>query len=128
MEENKKNIGSQTESQQEDKALKHSFLSKAMEGFSIEIFVKNIPFMLFVAALGAIYITNNSKAADLVREIEKKKKELKELKWEYMDVHSRLVQATSESQLLKYAGNTDLQPLEKPAFEIKNTIEIKEEN
>ena len=98
--------------------------ARITDGLSLEIFVKNIPFMLFIAGLGAIYITNNSKASDLVRALDKKNKELKELNWEYMDVHSRLVYATSEAELIKSSGAGGLKALEKPAFEIKNTVVI----
>lgn len=102
--------------------------SRISDRFSLEIFVSNIPFMLFVAALGAIYITNNSKAADLVRALDRKNKELKELRWEYADVQSRLIFSTSESELARKLGPDGLYPLEKPAFEIKNTTVIETED
>lgn len=103
------------------------FWSRFSDKFSLQIFVSNIPFMLFVAALGAIYITNNSKAADLVRELDRKHKELKELRWAYSDVQSRLIFSTSESELARRLGQEGLFPLEKPAFEIKNTTIIETE-
>lgn len=102
--------------------------SRISDRFSLEIFVSNVPFMLFIAALGAIYITNNSKAADLVRALDRKNKELKELRWEYSDVQSRLIFSTSESELIRKLGPDGLYPLEKPAFEIKNTTVIEIED
>lgn len=102
--------------------------SRISDRFSLEIFVSNVPFMLFIAALGAIYITNNSKAADLVRALDRKNKELKELRWEYSDVQSRLIFSTSESELTRKLGPDGLYPLEKPAFEIKNTTVIEIED
>lgn len=101
--------------------------SRITDRLSPELLVSNIPFLLFIAGLGAIYITNNSKAAELVRTISQKTKELKELKWEYSDVQSRLIFATSENQIQKDAAAIGLAPLEKPAFEIKNTTTIYKE-
>lgn len=117
----------QEESAIEEKDSKVPLWARISDGLTMEIFVRNIPFMLFVAALGAVYITNNSNAADLVRALDKKHKELKELKWEYMDVHSRLVYATSENELIKASGPEGLHALTKPAFEIKNTTVIKKD-
>lgn len=97
---------------------------KITDKFSLDLLVSNIPFLLFIAGLGMIYITNNTKAAELVRALDQKTKELKELKWEYSDVQARLIYATSESQIHKQAAVHGLAPLEKPAFEIKNTVEI----
>lgn len=93
--------------------------------FTLERLVANVPYALFLAVLGIIYITNNSKAIALVRSLDQKEAELKELKWEYLDVQSRLMYATSESQLIDQARLQGLEPLEKPAFEIKNTVTIK---
>lgn len=90
-----------------------------------DMLVKNVPFILYLAVLSVFYITNNSLAADLVRETESVNKELKELKWEYLDVQSRLIKATSEEELLKTSLQYGLKPMEKPAFEIKEIIEIK---
>lgn len=102
------------------------FWAKVQDKISLQTVVKNVPFMLFLAVLAVIYITNNSKAIGLVRDIEKTNRVLKELKWEYLDVQSRLIYATSESQLIKQAALQGLKPLEKPAFEIKNITKIEE--
>lgn len=93
---------------------------------SITLLVSNIPFMLFLAGLSALYITNNNKAVDLVKELESKNKELKEVKWAFSDIQSRLIRATSETELRKKSDHLGLHPLEKPVFEIKNTVTINE--
>lgn len=115
------------ESAPEAEAAPKDLKTRITDRLSLELLVSNIPFLLFIAGLGAIYITNNSKAADLVRSISQKTKELKELKWEYSDVQSRLIFATSESQIHKESANIGLAPLEKPAFEIKNTTTIQKD-
>lgn len=93
--------------------------------FTLERLVANVPYALFLAVLAVLYITNNSRAIALVRSLDQKQAELKELKWEYLDVQSRLMYATSESQLIEAARAQGLEPLDKPPFEIKNTVNIK---
>lgn len=96
-----------------------------LQWFTLEKLVANVPYALFLAVLGVLYITNNSKAIALVRSLDQKEAELKELKWEFLDVQSRLMYATSESQLIEAAKVQGLEPLERPPFEIKNTVTIK---
>lgn len=98
--------------------------ARVTDKVSLGLLVSNIPFMLFVAVLCGIYIYNINKASELVRAIDKKSEELKEVKWEYTDVQARLINATSATELRKKAEPLGLQPLEKPVFEIKNTITI----
>lgn len=84
--------------------------------------VRNIPFMLFIAILCTLYIANTSRAVSMMRELALKNKELKELRWQYLDVQSRLMKATSESELTLKAAALGLKPLDKPPFEIKKTV------
>lgn len=84
--------------------------------------VRSIPYILFVAILCTLYIANTSRAVSLMRELAIKNKELKELRWQYLDVQSRLMKATSESQLTLRAATIGLKPLDKPPFEIKKTV------
>jgi hypothetical protein len=44
-----------------------------------------------------------------------------------MDIQSRLMFQTSETQLVPKAQTIGLQPLDKPAFEIKVKVPVKEE-
>lgn len=89
-----------------------------VEKISYNSIVKNIPFMLFVALLAVLYIANTSRAVSLTREIAKKNKEIKELRWQWLDIQSSLMKATSESELTKRSAAIGLKPLEKPAYEI----------
>lgn len=80
--------------------------------------VRNIPYLLFLALLGVLYISNSSRAVSLTRELAKKNKEIQELRWQYLDAQSTLMKATSESELTKRSQAIGLKPLEKPAYEI----------
>lgn len=92
---------------------------KLVDRISFQGIVNNMPYLMFVALLCLLYITNNNKAISLTRSINDKTKELKELKWRYMDLQSRLMYQTSESQLMKKSALLGLNPLTRPAFEIK---------
>jgi len=86
--------------------------------------VNNMPYLMFITFLCIIYIANNNRAISLTRSLNEKNKELKELKWRYLDIQSRLMYQTSESQLNLKAEAIGLKPLEKPAFEIKVKVPV----
>lgn len=81
--------------------------------------VRNMPYIIFLALLAIFYIANNNHAIELVRTIDAKKEELKQLRWRYMDLQSRLMYQTSESQLKLQTEALGLKPLKEPAFEIR---------
>lgn len=92
---------------------------KVVDKITYKGMVRNMPYLIFLALLAIIYIANNNHAIALVRAIDHKKKELKELRWRYMDLQSRLMYQTSESQLKLKTAELGLKPLKEPAFEIK---------
>lgn len=98
-----------------------------VDRISYQGIVRNMPYLMFLTVLCILYITNNNRAISLTRSINDKTKELKELRWKYMDIQSRLMFQTSETQLIPKAQTIGLQPLDKPAFEIKVKVPAKEE-
>lgn len=98
---------------------KQSSWKDLVERISYQGIVRNMPYLMFVTLLCILYITNNNRAISLTRSINDKSKELKELRWRYMDIQSRLMFQTSETQLIPKAALLGLKPLDKPAFEIK---------
>jgi hypothetical protein len=98
-----------------------------VDRISYQGIVRNMPYLMFLTVLCILYITNNNRAISLTRSINSKTKELKELRWRYMDIQSRLMFQTSETQLVPKAQTIGLQPLDKPAFEIKVKVPVKEE-
>lgn len=98
-----------------------------VDRISYQGIVRNMPYLMFLTVLCILYITNNNRAISLTRSINNKTKELKELRWKYMDIQSRLMFQTSETQLIPKAQTIGLQPLDKPAFEIKVQVPAKEE-
>lgn len=98
---------------------------KAINKISYQRLVSNIPFIIFVAILCILYIANNNKAISLTKAINEQSKILKELKWKQLDMQSKLMYQTTESRLLEKTEKIGLQSLDRPAFEIKETIYIK---
>ena len=60
---------------------------------------KNMPFLLFLAVLAFVYIGNSYFAEKNIRKIEKKQKELRELRYNYVDTKSELLQKSRASKV-----------------------------
>ncbi len=58
-------------------------------------------YLLYIALLAFIYIANNYYAENNIREINKLRKELKELRYEYINVKTTLMQIEKQSQIAK---------------------------
>jgi len=90
-----------------------------LEQLSYKAIVNNIPFLAFLAALSMYYISNSHKAIDMQRELNMKNKELKELRWKYMDVKSALMYTKTEKQVILNAEHIGLKASTLPAYKIK---------
>lgn len=62
---------------------------------------KHLPFLLFVAFLAVIYIGNSYYAEKITRQNEDLQKDLKELKFEYINTKSKLMQRSRQSEIAK---------------------------
>ncbi len=58
-------------------------------------------YLLYLALLAFIYIANNYYAENNIREINKLRKDLKELRYEYINVKTRLMHIEKQSQIAK---------------------------
>lgn len=91
-----------------------------LEKISYKGIVSNIPFLAFVALLGIVYINNSQQAIATQREFNKEEKILKELRWKYMDIKSKLMYAGMETEVIRNASAIGLKPLILPAYKIEN--------
>lgn len=85
---------------------------------------QNMPFILFLSALALIYIANSHLAEKKIRRINKLGREIKELKWEYLNVKSDLMFQSKMSEVSKAVETLGLKPLSSPPQKIE--IEKKE--
>lgn len=90
-------------------------------------FTTYIPFAVFISILGFIYITSNNNAVSILWAQQKQNIELQKANWRYLDLQSKLMHQTSESQLMNKSLSIGLKPLSKPVFEIQkiNYNEVK---
>ena len=63
--------------------------------------VKQVPFFLFLAVLAVVYIYNGHLADKTIRKINQTAKEVKELKYEYISVKSKVMYQSKQSELIK---------------------------
>lgn len=62
---------------------------------------KQAPFLFFLVFLAVIYIANSYYAEKKIRKIEDLQKEIKELRYEYVSLKSRLMQNSSQSAVAR---------------------------
>ena len=73
--------------------------------------VKQVPFFLFLALLAVIYIFNGHYADKTIRKINSTAKEVKELKYEYIAVKSKVMYQSKQSELVKVVEPLGLKEL-----------------
>lgn len=89
-----------------------------VEKVSYKAIVNNIPYLSFVVLLCVLYISNSQRAIDMQRELNKRNKELKELRWKYIDVKSQLMDVKAERQVIRSSEKLGLKPSVLPAYKI----------
>lgn len=90
-----------------------------MHKISYQGILTNIPYIAFCALLCILYIANGHRAVATQRAINKATDELKELRWQNMDAKTRLMNAGTESDIIRSAAPMGLKPLTLPAYAIE---------
>lgn len=73
--------------------------------------VKQVPFFLFLSLLAVLYIYNGHYADKTIRRINRLAKEVKELKYEYIAVKSKVIYQSKQSELIKVVEPLGLKEL-----------------
>lgn len=63
--------------------------------------VKQVPFFLFLTMLAVVYIYNGHYADNTIRKINRTANDVKELKYEYISVKSKVMYQSKQSELIK---------------------------
>lgn len=84
--------------------------------------VKQVPFFLFLSLLAVLYIYNGHHADKTIRKINKLSKEVKELKYEYTAVKSKVLYQSKQSELFKAVEPLGLKELVKSPVTLKPEI------
>ncbi len=84
--------------------------------------MKNIYFLLFLAALAVVYIYNGHYADKISRDITRTNKELNELQYEYKTLKSEVMFRSKQSELAKAVEPFGLHPLTQPPYVLVDSI------
>mgnify|MGYP000844549975 CR=1 FL=1 len=77
-------------------------------GTWLNLVLKNVSLVTFVAFLGVIYIANVHVAERKQLRIEEMKKDVQKMKWQYMGIEKNLLLHSSPSQIEKKMGDVGL--------------------
>jgi cell division protein FtsL len=89
------------------------------EIFRYERVVRNIPMLLLLTALAVFYIWNRNHAYRQMLELERTKKELKELNWEFSTAKKELNNKSMQTQVAKKVHPLGLKDLSEPPYKIE---------
>jgi hypothetical protein len=76
----------------------------------------NLRFLAYVTFLLLLLIANSHYAIELQRALNTEDKKLKELRWRYMDVKTKLMNAGTEADIIRRGAAIGLKPLVMPAY------------
>ncbi|MBW6490194.1 MAG: hypothetical protein K0B15_03255 [Lentimicrobium sp.] len=85
--------------------------------------IKQVPFILFITFLGVFYIANSYNAEKTLIEISRIKKELEELRFEYITTKSNLMFHSKQSEVANKLKNTGVRESVVPPVKIYLTQE-----
>lgn len=85
---------------------------------SKESVIGNLPFLIFIAMLALIYIANTYYAEKTVKEIEKTKVELKELRYQYITTKATLMYYSKQTEIASRALKFGLKETTIPPYKI----------
>lgn len=86
-----------------------------------ENLLRQIPFMIFITILGVIYIANSYNAEKTIIEISKTKKELEELRFEYITTKSSLMFLSKQSEVAYRLVNSEVKESTVPPIKLINS-------
>jgi hypothetical protein len=92
------------------------FLNKGI--FNAEAATRALPFVLFLALLGMIYIANRHLAEKNIRDIDKISKEVKELSWDYKTTKAELAYKSTLTEVAKRADTLGIKESVQPPQKI----------
>lgn len=75
---------------------------------------KMMPFLLFLGFIAFIYIANNYLAENKIRQTNQLRKDVKELRYEYISAKSKLTQLEKQSQISKRLEKTGIKENTEP--------------
>jgi len=103
----------------------HRFLQvfDVVGGSNLRNILLSLPFVLFLVVLGFLHIANNHLAENYARKISRTEKEVRDLRWQYMETTNKLMKKSRLSEVSKLVENQGLKELRQPPL----IIEVKKD-
>lgn len=92
-------------------------------GTNLRGIMTSLPFVGFLVILGFLHIANNHLAESYARRITKTEKEVRDLRWQYMETSNKLMKKSRLSEVSKIVDGQGLKELRQPPY----IIEVKKE-
>lgn len=86
--------------------------------FSTENVLRNANFILFLFVLVLIYIGNTHEMQTTTRDIDRKKQEIKQVRWQYMSARSELMYNCKQTEVAVAVKSLGLKELTSPPHKI----------
>lgn len=80
--------------------------------------VSNVPFVVFVALLGVLYIANSHRAVEMQRQLNRQAETIHNLRMEETDLQTQLMKTGTEAQIIQRGASLGLKPLKLPAYSL----------
>lgn len=119
--------GGQPETQEKAELPRNFFTVLLTEGvISKEAASEMMPFVIFIAFLGMVYIGNRHFAEKNIREIGKLNKEVKELSWDFKTLKAELMLKSTQTEVARKVDTFGLrEPVEPPKKILVTKSELK---
>ena len=88
-------------------------------GNNLRNILLSLPFVLFLVGLGFLHIANNHQAESYARKISKTEKEVRDLRWQYMETTNKLMKKSRLSEVSKLVEEHGLKELRQPPLIIQ---------
>lgn len=86
----------------------------------VEWIFMNLPFVCYLALLGALYIFNAHGVEKDLRKIEVLKTEVNDARWRYMNVKQEVMYGSTQSQIQEKVAELNLQPISEVPYVISD--------
>ncbi len=91
----------------------------------LELITSNLSFIFFIAFLVLLYIANNHYAMKSVKKLNQNELQVKQMKWEYINLKSELERKSQQSYIATQLESTGIKELKQPPQKIISSSNVK---
>lgn len=92
--------------------------------FNYQWMVRNLPYFMFCSVLTIIYIYNGHYSDNIIKDINKTGKQVKELQYEYKTIRSEVMFRSKQSELARAVEPLGLKELEVPPYVLQDSSKV----